>query len=254
MRMVIIEDEPLAVERLQFLLRQYDPDCTIEASIESVEEGVKWFSSYPEPDLIFSDIQLSDGSAFEIFKKVKISSPVVFTTAYDKYALDAFKLLSVDYLLKPFTLEALTSAMEKLKALQSHQSKRQIDFEDILKLLNPKTKTYKTRFTGKVGNKLFFIETHDIAIFYCENKVVYMVGSNGMRYIVEYTLEVLEEMVDKTSFFRINRSIIVHIGFIDQVKPYDNNRLLIILKNNIKTPEIIVSRERVSDFRKWADN
>jgi two-component system, LytTR family, response regulator len=254
MRMVIIEDEPLAVERLQFLLRQYDPHCSVDASLESIEEAVKWFSDNPHPDLILSDIQLSDGSAFEIFKKVKILSPVVFTTAYDKYALDAFKLLSVDYLLKPFTLEALRNAMDKLKTLQSQPAKPLINYDDILKLLQPKARIFKTRFTGKVGNKLFFLETHNIAIFYSDNKIVYMVALNNTRYIAEYTLENLEELLDDATFFRINRSMIVNIGAISQVKPYDNNRLLVVLKNNITPEEAIVSRERVLDFRKWADN
>ena len=254
MRMVIIEDEPLAVKRLQYLLQQYDPNSIVDASLESIDEAVKWLSENPQPDLILSDIQLSDGSAFEIFKKVKISSPVIFTTAYDKYALDAFKLLSIDYLLKPFTLEALTNAMQKLKMLQSRHAQPAINYEDVIKLLQAKTPNYKTRFTGKIGNRLFFIETTNIALFYSDNKLVHMVALDNAHYIAEYTLEHLEGLLDTNFFFRINRSMIVNINAIRQVKPYDNNRLQVLLKNNIKPEEAIVSRERVLDFRKWADN
>jgi DNA-binding LytR/AlgR family response regulator len=254
MKLVIIEDEPLAAERLQYLLNQYDPKVQVSAILESIDDAVKWFSCNPAPDLILSDIQLSDGSAFEIFKNIKISSPIIFTTAFDKYALDAFKLLSIDYLLKPFTLEALTNAMDKLKLLQSQPAKPLINYDDVIKLLHQKTRIYKTRFTGKIGNKLFFIETNNIALFYSDNKIVHMVALDNTRYIAEYTLEQLEELLDTASFFRINRSIIVSISAISQVKPYDNNRLQVVLKNNIRPEEAIVSRERVVDFRKWADN
>jgi two-component system, LytTR family, response regulator len=254
MRMIIIEDEPLAAERLQFLLQQYDPLCSVDASLESIEESVKWFSNNKQPDIIFSDIQLSDGSAFEIFRKIKISSPVIFTTAYDKYALDAFKCLSIDYLLKPFTLEALRGAMDKLKLLQTQVLPSLINYEDIIRLLQPKTRVYKTRFTGKIGNRLFFVKTRNIALFYADNKIVYLVTTDNEKYIAEYTLEQLEELLDKNSFFRINRSMVVNICVISQVKPYDNNRLQVILKNNMNPGEAIVSRERVLDFRKWADN
>jgi two-component system, LytTR family, response regulator len=254
MKLVIIEDEPLATDRLKYLLQQYDPQAHVMATLESIDEAVKWFSDNPRPDLILSDIQLSDGSAFEIFKKVRIASPIIFTTAFDKYALDAFKLLSIDYLLKPFTLEALTNAMDKLKLLQSQPAMPLINYDDVIKLLRQKTRTYKTRFTGKIGNKLFFIETNHIALFYSDNKIVYMVASDNTRYIAEYTLEHLEELLDTASFFRVNRSMIINISAIGQVKPYDNNRLQIMLKNNVKPEEAIVSRERVVDFRRWADN
>jgi DNA-binding LytR/AlgR family response regulator len=254
MKLVIIEDEPLAIKRLQFLLNEYDSNLHLAATIESIDDAVKWFSANPSPDLIFSDIQLSDGSAFEIFRKVKISSPIIFTTAFDKYAMDAFKLLSIDYLLKPFTLEALSNAIDKLKLLKSQPTKPVINYEDLIKLLNQKTRVYKLRFTGKIGNKLFFIETSNIALFYSTNKIVYMVALDNTRYISEYTLEQLEELLDESSFFRINRSVIVNFSAISQVKPYDNNRLQVIFKNNIRPEEAIVSRERVLDFRKWADN
>jgi DNA-binding LytR/AlgR family response regulator len=254
MKMVIIEDEPLASERLKMLLMQYDCLATLSASLESVDEAVKWLSQNPSPDLIFSDIQLSDGSAFEIFRQVKISAPVIFTTAYDQYALDAFKILSIDYLLKPVTLQALNIAMGKLKQFHALEANPLWRFDEILKLIPQKAPHYKSRFTGKIGNKLFFIEAKDVSLFYSDNKIVYIIPSDSARYISEHTLEHLEELLDPSSFFRINRSMIVNIHAINQVRPYENNRLQIILKKHINDDAIIVSRERVPDFKKWTDN
>jgi two-component system LytT family response regulator len=254
MRIVIIEDEPLASERLQLLLQQYGGPTQIAALLESVDEAVKWFSSGQPADLILSDIQLADGSAFEIFRKIKISHPVIFTTAFDKYALDAFKLLSIDYLLKPVTLEALSASLNKLKLLQGNPEKIVANYGDLLQLLMHKEKPYKSRFTGKIGNKLFFIDIENIALFYSDNKIVYIQCLDNMRYISDHTLENIEHLLDPTQFFRINRGMITNINAINQVRPYDNNRLQIQLKKNIRPDEVIVSRERVHDFRKWANN
>jgi len=254
MKIVIIEDEQLASERLKLLLKQYDASSKVIASPESVEEAVTWFSENPSPDLIFSDIQLADGSAFEIFHQVKITAPVIFTTAFDKYALDAFKLLSIDYLLKPVTLQALTNSMTKLKMFFPSPEKPPAIYDELLKLIQSKTNFYKTRFTGKIGNKLYFIERKSIALFYSDNKVVYILTMENTRYIAEHTLENLEELLDPKFFFRINRSMIVNIDSVSQVKPYENSRLQIMLKNNIRPGELIVSRERVVEFRKWADS
>ena len=253
MKMVIIEDEPLASKRLQLLLQQYDSSAEIAASLDSIEESLKWFDNNPLPDLLFADIQLSDGSVFEFFRKTKTSLPVIFTTAYDAYALDAFKLLSIDYLLKPVTLGALSTAIDKLKSLKSQQVSS-INYDDIIKMIQEKTPHYKSRFTGKVGNKLFFIETKNVAFFCADNKIVSIISTDDKKYISDYTLEHLEDLLDPCSFFRINRRAIVNIAAISQVKPYENNRLQVILKNTIRQEELIVSRERVMDFRKWADN
>ncbi|MBS1916556.1 MAG: response regulator transcription factor [Bacteroidetes bacterium] len=254
MKTVIIEDEPLASERLKLLLHQYGQSISIAAVLESVEEATEWFSENPLPDLIFSDIQLSDGPAFKVFQKMRITVPVIFTTAYDQYALDAFKLLSIDYLLKPVSYDALRSAIEKLKKLHTPPVTLPDDFSEVLNIFRKQLPQYKSRFTGKIGNRLFFIDTKNIHLFYAESKVVYLVSSENIKYIVEYTLEQLEELLDPSSFFRINRSMIVHIYAINQVRPYDNNRLQIVLNGNNKTAELIVSRKRVLDFRKWANN
>ena len=157
-------------------------------------------------------------------------------------------------MLKPVTLEALTAAIDKLKLLQVQPQVPAMSYNDIIKLVLQKGRHYKSRFTGKMGSKLFFIETNNIALFCADNKIVSIVSNENKRYIAEYTLEHLEDLLDPTIFFRVNRSIIVNISAISQVKPYENNRLQMMLKNNIKPGELIVSRERVIDFRKWADN
>jgi two-component system response regulator LytT len=254
MKMVIIEDEPLASERLQLLLKQYDSTAQLSASLESVEESVQWFAGNPSPDLVFADIQLSDGSVFDFFGRVKKNVPVIFTTAYDKYALEAFKLLSVGYLLKPVTLDALTAAINKLKLLQTQPQPPVFNYNELIKLIQQKPENYKSRFTGKCGDKLFFVETKSIAMFRADNKIVSIIPSDNNRYIADHTLEQLEQMLDPDCWFRINRSMIVNITAISQVKPYEKNRLQVILKNNSKSIAAIISRERVADFRKWAEN
>jgi two-component system, LytTR family, response regulator LytT len=253
MKIVIIEDEPLAGERLRMLLKQYDQSVNIIAMLESVEEAIKWFSLNPFPDLVFSDIQLSDGSAFEIFRKMRISVPVIFTTAFDQYALDAFKLLSIDYLLKPVSYDSLVNAIDKLKKLHAPSIMLPDDLSEALKLLRQQPK-YKSRFTGKIGNRLFFIDAKDVHFFYAESKIVYLVTADNSKYIIDYTLEHLEGLLDPVSFFRINRSMIINIYAINQVRPYDNNRLQVVLHGNNKPADLIISRERVLDFRKWANN
>ena len=255
MTTLIIEDEKLAADRLQFLLQQCAPGITVSAVIDSVEDCTVWLNKNALPDFLLLDIHLADGSAFEIFRQVKIDVPVIFTTAYDQYAMDAFKVLSIDYLLKPVTLEALSTAIRKLSILRPRSFSPESDYAHLLHLLqqqgNPK---YKTRFTGKVGQKLFFIDTAEIAYFIADNKIVNLYAADGNHYIIEYTLEDLETLLDPQQFFRINRSIIVKAKAIDQVKPYINSRLKIIFKAGRQTAEAIVSRERVNDFKIWANN
>lgn len=253
MTTIIIEDEKLAAERLQLLLQQCDPGITVLAVMDSVEESIAWLKIKPLPDFILLDIHLADGSAFEIFGQVNIIAPVIFTTAYDQYALDAFKVLSIDYLLKPVTAEALTSSILKLKTLRQ-ASTPAVNYNQLLQLLQQAQQKFKTRFVGKVGQKLFFIDTAEVAYFLADNKIVYLYATDGNRYIIEYTLEALEKMLDPKQFFRVNRSVIVKAMAINQVKPYINSRLKIIFKAGAQTEEAIVSREKVNDFRTWADS
>lgn len=251
MDVIIIEDELLAAERLQMLLKNYDPGINIVASLESIEESLQWFQTKNHPDLIFLDIHLSDGHSFEIFKKVNILKPVIFTTAYDNYALDAFQLFSIDYMLKPITEQALAAAINKYKSLSTFSVANYSLLNDSVKS-NFKSR-YKDRFLAKVGQRSFFVHSGEVAYFFADNKIVYLVDNEGNRFVINFTLEKLEPILDPHDFFRINRKAIVHSKAIEQIKPYFNNRLKLGLKNLKPDDEMIVSRERVSEFKSWAE-
>lgn len=253
MNTIIIEDEPLAAQRLQMLLHQQDSSINVLKIIDSVEEATHWLKTNTPPHFILLDIHLSDGYGFDIFKNTEVTSPVIFTTAYDQYALDAFKVLSIDYLLKPVTGDLLAQALQKLKTL-TQASSGPVDYQQLMQYLGQPASVYKNRFLGKVGQKLFFIESSDVAYFLADNKIVYLYTLDGNRYIVEHKLENLEQVLNPKEFFRVNRSMIVKAAAIDQVKPYINSRLRIILKPGIQQDEVIISRERVSDFKTWADS
>lgn len=254
MDVLIIEDEILAAERMQMLVKNYDATINIVGVLESVEEAVQWLNTKPHPDLLLVDIQLADGHSFEIFKKVNIQKPIIFTTAYDQYALDAFQLLSIDYVLKPVTAEAFSNALGKYKSLS--QSKNLVNnYDEILQYVKENLTTkYKSRFLGKIGVRTYFIPVQDVAYFVADNKIVHLVAKDGKKYLKNATIEKIETMVNPQYFFRANRKVIVHIDAIEQIKPYDNNRLSIILKNITASEEIIVSREKVMEFKEWASN
>ncbi len=253
MNILIVEDEQLAAERLQILLKQFDPSIKIMANLESVEETVNWLNTKTHPDLFLMDIHLSDGRCFDIFKKASTQKPIVFTTAFENYAIDAFRLFSLDYILKPVTLEALAGAMNKYKNLSASFAPTNYNLlsEEVADAFSAK---YRDRFLAKIGQRLFFIKASDVAYFYADNKIVYLVDREGNRFIVNYTLEKLETILDPHEFFRINRKIIVHAGVIDQVKTVANNRFKLLLKGIKTTEEITISRDKMSDFRIWADS
>jgi DNA-binding LytR/AlgR family response regulator len=249
MKIVIVEDEKLAAERLQTLLHDYDPTIEIAACLESVEETVKYLKQKAHPDLLLLDIHLSDGHSFEIFKQVTYNKPVIFTTAYDNYALEAFKMFSIDYILKPVTLDALATALNKLKSLTFSFSPT-----DLNRLMPEwQNNRYKKRFLGKVGQRLFFIDTCDIAFFQADNKIVYLVDKDGNRYVQECTMEKLEKELDPQQFFRLNRRFIVRINAIEQVRPYYNNRLRLAVKGCNQPDDMVISRDRVAAFKQWAE-
>jgi DNA-binding LytR/AlgR family response regulator len=253
MDVLIVEDEPLAAERLNILLKEYDPTVNVMARLESIEETVNWLNKKPHPDLMLLDIHLSDGHSFEIFKKANIQKPIIFTTAYENYAIDAFQLFSIDYILKPVTAEALGTAINKYKALASSFVPN--DYATVLQEIKDNfTVRYKNRFLAKVGQRLFFISADEIAYFAADNKIIYVIDRKGNRFMISTTIEKLETLLDPRHFFRVNRKIIVHADVIDQIKPYPNNRLKIFLKDINKGEEIIVSRERVGEFKAWADS
>ncbi len=250
MKVAIVEDEQLAAERIEILLKQYDPGIEILARLDSVKATVQYLKTKTAPDVLLMDIHLSDGHSFEVFQQVNYTRPVIFTTAFDEYALEAFKLFSVDYILKPVTLETLATALNKLKSFTV--SIQGIDYNHLLPEWSGQIPAYKKRFLGKIGQRLFFVCTNTIALFEAHNKIVHVYDREGHSYLVDRTMEKLEEQLDPKEFFRINRSIIVHIDAIEHIKSYFNKRLRLQLKGVAQEKEIIISRERVAEFKQWA--
>lgn len=251
MNAIIIEDEKPAARRLGRLLK--DLKVEVSTMLYSVEEAVTWFRKHEHPDLIFLDIQLSDGLSFEIFDLVDIQSSVIFTTAYDEYALQAFKLNSIDYLLKPIDDEELEIAVNKYHSFRPKKQKIALDFEDIKRLLvNPLEREYKSRFTVRVGQHLKIINADEIECFYSENKGTYAATVDGRNYLLDQTLENLESELHPKSFFRVSRKFYININHIKDIVSYTNSRLEIKL-NKFNGQEVIVSRERVKDFKLWLE-
>ncbi|RDI05768.1 LytR/AlgR family response regulator transcription factor [Flavobacterium sp. AG291] len=249
MNVIIIEDEKPAARLLQRKLQKLNIEA--QTMLHSVEESLEWFNNNPHPELIFLDIQLSDGLSFEIFENIPIKSAVIFTTAYDEYALRAFKLNSIDYLLKPIDEDDLEAAVNKYKNLQPQTQNLSLDFDQIRQMLtNPSEKSYKKRFTVKMGQHLKMINIEDAECFYSENKGTYIHTVDGRDYLLENTLEQLENELDPSKFYRVSRKFIVSINAIKDIVVYTNSRLKIILPT-YKEDEVIVSRERVNDFRNW---
>ena len=251
MQVIIIEDEKPSARRLQRMLNTLD--IKVDTLLHSVKESINWFENNEHPDLIFLDIQLSDGLSFEIFDAVKITSAIIFTTAYDEYALQAFKLNSIDYLLKPIDDEELKVAVKKYKTRIPNHQPVSIDFNDIKKLLtNPIEREYKKRFSIKVGQHLKLINIDEIECFFSENKGTYLHTSEGRNYLIDSTLDQLELELDPHTFFRINRKFFVNIHAIKDMISYTNSRLQIKL-NSYNEQDVIVARERVKDFKEWQE-
>ena len=251
MQIIIIEDEKPSARRLQRMLS--DLDMTADVMLHSVEESIEWFQNNGHPDLIFLDIQLSDGLSFEIFDAIDIRSAIIFTTAYDEYALQAFKLNSIDYLLKPIDEDDLKKAVEQFKQRMPESSPVTLDFNDIKKLLvNPIEREYKKRFSVKVGQHLKLINIDDIECFYSENKGTYLHTKEGRNYLLDTTLEQLADDLEPTQFFRINRKFFVNINAIKDMVSYTNSRLQIKL-GSYNEQDVIVARERVKEFKTWLE-
>jgi len=249
MKTIIIEDEKPAARLLQRKLEKLN--VRVEVMLHSVQEAIEWFSNNEHPDLIFLDIQLSDGLSFELFEKVEIQSAVIFTTAYDEYALRAFKLNSIDYLLKPIDEDELAIAISKFKNLFQINGNSNIDFEAIKRMLvKPIEKEYRKRFTVKIGQHLKVISTDEIECFFSENKGTYIHTFDNRNYLIDSTLEVLEHELDAKDFYRISRKFIISIKAIKEIVVYSNSRLRVILPT-FKDEEVIVSREKVADFKNW---
>ncbi|WP_412985941.1 LytR/AlgR family response regulator transcription factor [Pontimicrobium sp. IMCC45349] len=251
MNVIIIEDEKPSARRLQRMLAKLNVEAN--TMLHSVEESIDWFENNSHPDLIFLDIQLSDGLSFEIFDTIDIKSAVIFTTAYDEYALQAFKLNSIDYLLKPIDEDELEKAVNKYQERLPKQQSVTLDFNDIKNLLvNPIEREYKKRFSVKVGQHLKLINIDDIECFYSENKGTYLHTTEGRNYLLDSSLEHLEAELEPHTFFRINRKFFVNINAIKDIISYTNSRLQIKL-NSYNEQEVIVARERVKDFKNWLE-
>ncbi|GHA42162.1 DNA-binding response regulator [Salinimicrobium marinum] len=245
---LIIEDEKPSARRLQRMLGKLD--MKVVSTLHSVEEAISWFLKNEHPDLIFLDIQLSDGLSFEIFENVEVKSSIIFTTAYDEYALKAFKLNSVDYLLKPIDDEELEAALNKFRE-NWKAGNEGFDVNNLKSLLNLSSE-YKKRFTIQVGQYLKLINVEDISCFYSENKGTYLLSVNGRCYLMDSSLDKLEPELDPKMFYRVNRKFIVRLSDISEIITYSNQRLEVKLKH-YKEQQIIVSRERVKSFKEWLE-
>ncbi|MEM9918920.1 MAG: LytTR family DNA-binding domain-containing protein [Bacteroidota bacterium] len=251
MKIIVIEDEKPASRRLVRLIGECRPQAKVESVLDSIERSVKWLAQNDMPDLIFMDIQLADGMSFEIFKKIRISVPVIFTTAFDQYTLKAFKVNSVDYLLKPIDEEELMAAFEKFDTyFRANTSSDQSSIDRLLQSLQKPS--YKERFLVKAGHQLSYISVEDIAYFYSKDSMVHARMKDGRQHVIDYTLDQLEGQIDPSCFFRINRQIITSIKAIRKIHTYFNSRLKLDLLP-AGDLEVIVSRDRVGDFKQWLD-
>ncbi|MCU0349045.1 MAG: LytTR family DNA-binding domain-containing protein [Saprospiraceae bacterium] len=246
MKVLIIEDETAAARRLAKLITEIDPNIEVVEQLDSIEGSVLWFEQHPMPDLIFMDIHLADGSSFEIFNHLKIEKPIVFTTAYDEYALQAFKVNAIDYLLKPLKKTELEQAIAKYKSLQKPTV--EMNYQALANTLQ--TDKYNTRFLIRFGQNIKVVEFRDAAYFYTEDKITFIVTKEGKRYPVEPSLEKLDEMADPRAFFRINRQFIVNIESIKEMYAYSKSRVKLKL-DPPTDKETIVSTERSPVFKKW---
>jgi two-component system, LytTR family, response regulator len=254
MKVIIIEDEVPAAEKLERYLQKYDSAITVEARFDAVANAVSWLKENQDTiDLIFMDIQLIDGLSFQIFQQVQVKKPVIFTTAFNEFALDAFKVNSIDYLLKPITFTDLSSALKKLENLRQQFQWTKDQQEKVQQAVSSmRTRDYKNRFMVKLGEHIRSITADQISVFYADGRDVYLVTTQNRKFIIDYTLEALEDVLEPQLFFRLNRTFIVNINAIKDVLVYSNSRLKITLVQEFDK-EIIVSREKVGEFKEWFD-
>ena len=246
MKALIIEDETAAALNLEAILKQVAPGVEVIGTLESVEESIGWLRANPQPDLLFMDIHLADGDSFRIFDAVEVTAPVVFTTAYDQYALEAFRVNSIDYLLKPIDLAALRRAVERCRVRSGG-----VDPDVLLNVIRS-PREYKQRYVVRFNDRIVPVQTTDIAYFYSEEKNTYLVTSDNNRYVVDQSLDVLSDELDPGRFFRISRSCIIAMPAIVSIVKYLGNRLKITARPRPEF-EMVVSRSRVDDFLKWLE-
>lgn len=251
MDILIIEDEKPAASRLERLLKSYNDQINVLDKIDSVKKAIKWLQSN-RPELIFMDIQLADGLSFEIFEHVDIQAPVIFTTAFDEYALKAFKVNSIDYLLKPIDEDELEGAFKKLDRLANNHQSQSNTLAQINQAMAMLTNKYKSRFVIKVGEHIKSVAVDEIQYFFSREKATFCCVNDAKNYLLDYSLEQVEGMVDPEMFYRINRKYLISLESIEDIISYSNSRLRIVLKHCTDN-EVIVSRERVNDFKNWLD-
>jgi two-component system response regulator LytT len=249
MIVLIIEDESLAADKIETCLHEIDPAIQVVAKIKSIESAVKWLSENDHPDLIISDIRLLDGLSFEIFQKVKVNKPVIFTTAYDQYAIRAFEVNSIDYLLKPVETDKLRASLEKYKGLAHNQV---IDFNDVLRQLQAGRPQYKSRFMVRLGQKIVAIPAEKISYFFSENKLSFIVSQDGKKFPIDQPLDELVDLLDPGKFFRANRQFIITFESIAEIHPYFKGRIKLNLQPKAEE-EVVISSERTPEFKKWID-
>lgn len=248
MKVLIIEDEKIAANNLETMLHQIDVTIDVQSKIDSIEESVKWLNNNTV-DLIFLDIHLADGLCFKIFEQIEIKTPVIFTTAYDQYAIRAFKVNSIDYLLKPIEIQQLKQSLEKFKELNQVQNAETFDFAALVNYYNKRIK-YQERFIVRYAQKIKSIKTSDIAYFYIEAESVFLCTKSHNNYPIEYSLDKLESIINPKDFFRINRQYIINIASIENMYSLSKSRIKIELKPKPDN-ETVVSYNKMSDFRNW---
>lgn len=252
MNILIVEDEELAQKKLQKTLAAVDSSAQVVGITDSIQSTVEWLRTNSNADLILMDIELADGQSFEVFNQIDVKAPVIFTTSYDEYALKAFKVNSVDYLLKPVQIEDLQAALTKYKKLSEGTRKSDLNFESLVAQIKQQLqpKEYRKRFLVKHAQKLVSVEVEEIAYFYSDGRLNFFKTFDNKKFVVDYTMDELEEMLDPAAFFRVSRSFFVSVNAIEKIDDYFGNRLILQL-NPAVDKEALVSREKVSDFKKW---
>ncbi|MBK8608942.1 MAG: response regulator transcription factor [Chitinophagaceae bacterium] len=250
LKILIIEDEAPSAKRLLKMIKEIEPDIELMGTLGSVSDAINWFRNNNTPELIFSDIQLSDGLSFEIYREIKLLCPVIFVTAYDQYAIEAFKVNSIDYLLKPIKKAQLEAAVDKFKELKPVVGAPAFDIEKLLQAYSERSNPYRDRIAVRYGDHIKTINAGDIAYFNTEDKVNFLTTHDARRYILDFNLDSVEAIVDPKMFFRINRQFIISINAITEMLAYTKSRVLVKLKP-VPKAETVVSTDRSADFKIW---
>lgn len=250
MNVVIIEDEHLSAQRLHAMLAKYDATINVLAEIPSAAEAVEWFKENEDPDLVFMDIHLEDGQSFSIFDQINLDVPVIFTTAFDEYTIKAFKVNSVDYLMKPLNYEELVKAIEKFKRIHAEKEESGKSFEQLLQSLQKKEPEYRSRFLVSIGSRLMTVEIEDIQYFYSAEKITFLVTKDNHRYPIDFSLDKLALLLNPKDFYRINRQMIVKLSAIENIHVYSKGRIKLDLSPAMKE-DVFVSLDKVVEFKEW---